>query len=304
MNSPDNLKFAFQNWLEAQSQEQLVKWLRIGIVAVIMDKKAPEDCFSPGRHLIGIEDVQNWQDDLLAFFVSGSNQLKARFEYAIFECMKSIPGFADDAASSRKDAFEALASSYLWFIRNGRFDSLPEAVRQIERLAFVAFPRSQEIFDASLWTWRLLAPMGVDGKRFALSAIRDITRFRREYAPSVFIGLAMEDLPNLDSRRIRDLMEILPDLTHQIRSQNQPNAVRAFQDSFDESIAKRLEAKNVEVEQRFAALNAEERGLLFGKFRNFQLNDVVRWKNGRKRSLKDRSISSIPRREVLQQWLN
>lgn len=261
MRARETLMAALGQWLEVQPEEKILTWFRTGVVGVVLDKRPPHECFTPGQNLVGGEDHSTWQDDVLDLVTSGTQQLNSKFQFALSECFKHLPAFADDSdAPVPKIDHETLVLTYLWFARNVRMTSVGSS---LGRLCFVVHPESTDVFEACLWTWRLLAPLGPIGAKFVEKATAD-ARFKKEFNPSVFIGLCMEGFPNLDTKQLESNFQILPGLIEQVRLQQQPDAIRAFQEDFKKNVANKLPNNGAAVEVRFFQLNTAHKAVLFG----------------------------------------
>lgn len=277
MTERSSLSLAFSHWLENQSQPALSTWFRTGIVGVAIDKRPPHESFSPGRHLIGRTDHRTWHEDVLGYLTGGTKQLKTRFESVLLECLGALPAFADeDSAAIQPELHAGLVDIYLWFARNSRLQSNDALAGQLSRIAFLVHQKNTDVFASCLWTWRLLAPMGAQGKKFISDALRDF-RFKPEYGPSVFIGLALEEMPGIDTIKVKHIFDLLPWLDHQIRMQHQPNAAEAFQFSFKVEILDRLHLSKDEFKVKFAGLNTMQKGLLLGSKNCSAELDIKNW---------------------------
>lgn len=249
------------NWIESRTVLEITRWLRVGSSKIELDNANPASAFSPGEYVIGGSENNDWRQDLVEIAARLSFAKRADFDDSIASCLEMCRGNRVETNDQLKtqNGEEQLAISLLWIARNTECHAVS---RTLFALASEKFPFSQEVFEAAIWTWRLLAP-SVGGAAFAEWSTTDTIRFKREYLPSIFIGLCLCDLPNQKfSMRIEMLLGIKDQLSAD------PDLLRQFQQAFRTQILTGLSPSTREAfltGTNMLSLTLDDRHILIGK---------------------------------------
>lgn len=245
--------------LGTRSASALKAWLLKGVVSVVCDGIAAAQAFDPGLYVVGAVSSEDWRQDLVDIVEKLPRSTRVEFDEALVQCLEELRTDPSEDTGTERRSDADVAVVLLWLARNLECHSVN---RCLHSLVTMKFPRSQAVFDEALWTWRLLVPTS-RGTEFIEAAVRDLSRFRREYAPSLFIGVCLADLPGqVVSRRLA----LFPELREYL---DENAAVRQpFQAAFRTLVVEHLSAsarKQLEAQHGPGALPPHDRVLLLGE---------------------------------------
>jgi hypothetical protein len=209
--------------------------------------------------VVGAGASDDWRQDLVDIVERLPRSARVEFDEALVQCLEELhTDPAEDVEGGRRSDAD-VAAVLLWLARNLECHPVN---RCLHGVVAMKFPRSQAVFDEALWTWRLLVPTS-RGTEFIEAAAKDLLRFRREYSPSLFIGVCVADLPG---QAVAKRLALFPDLREHL---HENAAVRgSFQAAFRSLVVEHLSSAAraaLEATNEVGSLAPHDRVLLLGE---------------------------------------
>lgn len=245
--------------LAARPLTALKAWLLKGIATVVCDGTGAAEAFDPGLYVVGAVSSEDWRQDLVEIVERLPRSARVEFDEALVQCLEELRTDPSEDAEGGRRSDADVAVVLLWLARNLECHPVN---RCLHILVTTKFPRSQAVFDEALWTWRLLVPT-LRGTEFIEAAVKDLSRFRREYAPSLFIGMCLADLPG---QAVSRRLALFPELREYLYE----NAAvcQSFQAAFRSLVVDQLSSaarKALEAINDEGSLPPHDRVLLLGE---------------------------------------